>query len=155
MDKTSLFVYGTLKRGFPAHERVFQGENEVAEAFVRGELYDLPAGYPALIVPKKDILAFGTDDRRSDAKAQAERVFPPGEAPGPEESVHGEIILFGDPERTLSSLDEFEGFDPDGESLYLRALLPAWTASGKPRLVWTYVVNSPAGTRLPGGRWPP
>lgn len=44
-----VFVYGTLKKGFPNHERIFKGyEIKITEAWAYGELYDL-GWYPALI----------------------------------------------------------------------------------------------------------
>lgn len=151
----SLFVYGTLKKGHPAHESLCRGAVEIEEAIVRGSLFDLPAGYPALSVPQRNILATGTTNPLSDAKIQAETTIPRHDKPGPEETVHGEIVAFDDPERRLPALDSFEGFDPGGGNLYLRVLIPAWKAFGAPLVVWAYVMESPSGVRLPGGRWRP
>lgn len=137
----ALFVYGTLKKGFPAHERFFGKDAELENALVRGELFDLPAGYPALAVPQKDILA---DAEKQRGKFIVRRGHP----------VHGETIRFDEPGRTLPMLDAFEGFDPEGESLYVRVLITAWSASGASFPVWAYVMESPSGERLPGGRWP-
>lgn len=152
-----LFVYGTLKRGFPAHEDFF-GETSgdtVEAAVVRGGLFDLPAGYPALDVPKRDILAVGTANPASDAETQRGMRLTEGRNFPAEACVHGGILHLDDPERIVPALDAFEGFRPDGESLYRRVLIPAWTDSGEAFPAWTYVMESPPGTRIPGGKWEP
>ncbi|MBW1987856.1 MAG: gamma-glutamylcyclotransferase, partial [Deltaproteobacteria bacterium] len=46
--ETTLFVYGTLKRGCWNHERFCRGVLSVEEAVVRGRLYELPSGIPVL-----------------------------------------------------------------------------------------------------------
>lgn len=147
-----LFVYGTLKKGFPAHEHFFGRHCGVAgEAVVRGELFGLPAGYPALAVPKGDILAVGTANPASDAESQRGTSLAHRERPG--SRVHGEAYRLEDPERLLPALDVFEGFDPHGESLYRRVLIPAWTRLGETFSVWAYAMENPPGARISGGKW--
>jgi gamma-glutamylcyclotransferase (GGCT)/AIG2-like uncharacterized protein YtfP len=71
-----IFVYGTLKRGQRNHERFCRGALAAREASVRGRLYDLPYGYPALVVPKGDVQATGTGKlsiRRKDTKPRTRR----------------------------------------------------------------------------------
>lgn len=148
-----MFFYGTLKRGHPAHRRLCRGALRVEQARVRGLLYELPQGYPALQVPKGDIRLAGTADPSRDAERQArlnrERVEFTGEPP-----VYGELCHFSEPERHLPALDAYEGFDPAGHSLYLRVLIPVLTAGG-PLLAWTYVMSGrPPGAPIPDGRWP-
>ena len=46
-----VFVYGTLKRGGRYHTYCVGGVM-TAEARVEGLLYDLPEGYPAIVVPE-------------------------------------------------------------------------------------------------------
>jgi gamma-glutamylcyclotransferase (GGCT)/AIG2-like uncharacterized protein YtfP len=154
-----LFVYGTLKRGFPAHERFFGTGAEAEPALVRGSLFDLPAGFPALSVPPEDVLATGTASAPEDAEKQ--RGFsldrskrPSPKRPSPNEAARGEVFTLEDPGKLLPALDAFEGFDPGGESLYERVLIPAWTESGQGAPVWAYVMESPRGRRLPRGLWP-
>lgn len=153
----ALFVYGTLKKGFPAHEHFFgEDADDIEEAVVRGNLFDLPAGYPALAVPQKNILAIGAATPLDDAeKRRGVRLAEDRSLPAPEETVHGEIVRFGDSERILPALDAFEGFDPEGGSLYVRVLTTAWTASGEACPTWAYVMESPLGKPLPDGKWPP
>jgi gamma-glutamylcyclotransferase (GGCT)/AIG2-like uncharacterized protein YtfP len=50
-----LFVYGTLKRGFSNHRRLCRGLVRADAAEIRGKLYDLPAGYPALLIPEASL----------------------------------------------------------------------------------------------------
>ena len=50
MDNDNLFVYGTLMRGFANHDKYLgPWVKAVLPARIRGELYHLPEGYPALL----------------------------------------------------------------------------------------------------------
>jgi gamma-glutamylcyclotransferase (GGCT)/AIG2-like uncharacterized protein YtfP len=149
-----MFFYGTLKRGERNHERFCGGALNVEEGAVRGDVYDLPFGYPALVVPGESIYAFGTGDFARDAEEQwrlgRELV---SLLAGPR--AFGEIFAFDDPELRLPALDRLEGFDPaDASSHYLRVLLPVETNEGSVLLAWAYVVEELSGSHLPGGRWP-
>jgi gamma-glutamylcyclotransferase (GGCT)/AIG2-like uncharacterized protein YtfP len=150
-----MFFYGTLKRGERNHERFCGGALRVEEGAVRGEVYDVHLGYPALVVPEVSICAVGTGDYRRDAEEQQRLGH--GQVPsldGPR--VFGEIFAFDDPESRLPAIDSLEGFDPaDASSHYRRVLLPALTNENSILLAWAYVVDKSSGVRLPGGRWPP
>src|SRR5918998_4914526 len=90
-----MFFYGTIKRGERNHERYCGGGLSVEEGAVRGDVYDLPFGYPALVVPGESIHAFGTGDPTKDAEDQ--RRLGRGPVP-PLEGPHGfgEIFAFDD-----------------------------------------------------------
>ncbi len=149
-----MFFYGTLKRGHRNHDAFCRGARFVGEATLRGRLYDLPYGYPALTVAPEDVLAIGTADPTGDATMQ--RRLGPVEArrtDGPR--VFGELFAFDDPEARLPVLDRLEGFDPeDRASPYRRVLLPVETGSDDAVLAWAYVVEAASGVHLPEGRWP-
>ena|SRR5688572_20622962 len=147
-----MFFYGTLKRGERNHERFCGGALRVEEGAVRGEVYDLPFGYPALVVPEESILAFGSGDYAGDVEEQ----WRLGGGPLLEgRRVFGEIFAFDDPESRLPAIDSLEGFDPaDASSHYRRVLLPVLTNEDSILLAWAYVVEKSSGIRLPGGRWP-
>jgi gamma-glutamylcyclotransferase (GGCT)/AIG2-like uncharacterized protein YtfP len=151
-----MFVYGTLKRGGRNHERYCGGALRVEEAWVRGELYDLPLfHFPALVVSEASIHAFGTANYAGDAEKQRnlsrERLAP---LEGPR--VFGEVFYFDDPASRLAAIDGLEGFDPaDASSHYRRVLLPAQKADGSTLLAWAYVVEKSSGVYLPKGVWPP
>jgi gamma-glutamylcyclotransferase (GGCT)/AIG2-like uncharacterized protein YtfP len=149
-----MFFYGTLKRGERNHERFCGGALRVEEGTVRGDVYHLPFGYPALVVPGESICAFGTGDYTRDAEEQRRLDREVESLPeGPRAS--GEIFAFDDPELRLPALDRLEGFDPaDASSHYRRVLLPVETNEGSVLLAWAYVVESSSGSHLPGGRWP-
>jgi len=121
---------------------------------VRGDVYDLPQGYPALVVPGESIYALGTGYPTWDAEEQwrlSRGPVPPLEG----QRVFGEIFAFDDPESRLPALDRLEGFDPtDASSHYRRVLLPVETSEGSSLLAWAYVVEESSGTYLPEGRWP-
>ena len=148
-----MFFYGTLKRGGSNHAYC-RGGRMTAEARVEGLLYELPEGYPALVVPEAMVLAVGTGDPLRDARG-ADALHHP-ELPEPREPyVHGEIYTFDDPEERLRSLDELEDFTPgDPRSPYRRVLVPVGPDGGGVTLAWAYAVRVPQGTHLPGGRWP-
>lgn len=149
----NLFVYGTLKKGFDNHDRFLGGVSRIQEATTRGRLYDLPFGFPALVVEPSRIFATGTSDPDHDAFLQlmAKDEHP---TPTPEEPiVYGELATFDDAQIRLPNLDHLEGFDPGGQSLYRRVLIPVETES-LALLAWAYAIEKSIGTHLPGGRWP-
>ena len=148
-----IFFYGTLKRGRRNHHYC-GGALQVREATVEGTLYDLPEGYPALVVPGRNILDVGTADPLRDAEARRD----PGQLPAPEPEgpvVFGELYVFDDPEKGLPAIDHLEGFvTGDPTSPYRRVLIPARTDDGATVLAWAYIVREARGMHLPGGRWP-
>ena len=146
-----LFVYGTLKKGFGNHDRFCKDVRHVEEAAVRGRLYDLPFGFPALVVEPENVHATGSTDPVLDTSLQYDLQRTGGDLRGP--VVYGELLTFEDPEERLPKLDHLEGFDPGGQSLYRRVLVPV-EISARSLLAWTYAVGKPTGTHLPGGRWP-
>ena len=149
------FVYGTLKRGQRNHKRFCRGALAAREATVRGRLYDLPYGYPALIVPKEDVQATGTGEYLSDVQASSHMQFGPQEEIPDWDTVYGELLTFDDPEECLPDLDALEGFCPGESGFYSRVLVPTTlTEAGKTVLAWAYAVDSTSGEYLPEGRWP-
>jgi len=150
-----MFFYGTLKRGQRNHERYCRGALRVEEGAVRGELYGLPFGYPALVVPEESIYAIGTGDPIWDVEEQrrlGHAKVSPLEGP----RVLGELFAFDDPESRIPPLDRLEGFDPaDSSSHYRRVLLPVETNEASVILAWAYVVEKSSGVYLSGGSWPP
>jgi len=150
-----MFFYGTLKRGERNYERYCNGALRVEEAVVRGDLYDVLVGYPALVVAEESILAYGTSDCTRDVEEQRRLGGDPVPSmEGPR--VLGELFVFDDPESRLPALDRLEGFDPaDASSHYRRVLLPVETNEGSSLPAWAYVVGESSGVHLPGGRWPP
>ena len=143
--------YGTLKRGHANHNLFCKGYLSVEEATARGRLYDLPSGYPALVVPQENIRAIGTEDPIHDASAvrgctvRTLHRFPVN-------SLSSTIRKRGSRRWTVSRVSE--GFVPGRPSLYRRVLILAETAGGAGVLAWAYVIEESSGTYLPGGRWP-
>ena len=123
------------------------------EATVRGRLYDLPYGFPALVVPEEDILAAGTTNYLADAEEQ-QHVVLDSRAPSTRwDTVHGELMTFDDPEERLPALDALEGYVPGEEGLYERVLVPVEIAD-EVVLAWTYRIMRITGVYLSGGGWP-
>lgn len=158
-----LFVYGTLKRGYPNHARFCQGVRELRPAQVRGCLFQGP-GYPFLEVPGEDILARGTAWPLADVATQVRLSKKVHAYPGPvaENSaegtwgtVYGELLSFDDPEARLPAIDRLEGFRPEGRSLYRRVLVPA-AVNGACEIAWAYTLATARdkGRRLVSGCWP-
>ena len=152
-----MFVYGTLKRGFENHARFCWDALYAGEAVVRGRLYELPAGYPGLVVPGESVRATGTVDPWDDMETQIHLGSSSSAVPkvptGDWDTVYGELLAFANPGRQLPPIDRLEGFVPGGPSLYRRVLLPVNTGDSS-TLAWTYVVKAPSNTYLPGGHWP-
>jgi gamma-glutamylcyclotransferase (GGCT)/AIG2-like uncharacterized protein YtfP len=152
-DIFTLFVYGTLKRGHENHARFCRGAIDAEEAIVRGRLYGLPFGFPALVVAEDTVHATGTSDPLQDATVHQRFNGPATEQPPDGPRVYGEVLTFDDAETRLPRFDHLEGFDPEGPSLYRRVLVPVETAT-RSLLAWAYTIERPAGDHLPGGRWP-
>ena len=151
----AVFVYGSLKRGQSNHERFCRGVLAVKEATVRGRLYELPFGFPALVVPEADVRATGTMDYRADVDTQNRRQASSPEISPGWDTVYGELLTFDDPEERLPALDGLEGFRPGEESLYRRVLISiTLLETGTTILAWAYVGEAASGVYLPGGRWP-
>jgi gamma-glutamylcyclotransferase (GGCT)/AIG2-like uncharacterized protein YtfP len=149
-----MFFYGTLKRGHANHDLFCQGYLRAEEATVRGRIYDLPSGYPALVVPEEDVRAAGTADPLKDAFEQQR--LGRADVYGPDGTlVSGELLTFDDPEERLPALDRLEGFAAGKPSPYRRVLIPAEISEGAGVLAWAYVTEGSSGIHLPGGRWPP
>jgi gamma-glutamylcyclotransferase (GGCT)/AIG2-like uncharacterized protein YtfP len=125
----------------------------VREATVRGRLYDLPYGFPALVVPEEDVLTTGTTNYLADAEEQQHVVLDSREPSTRWDTVHGELMTFDDPEKRLPTLDALEGYVPGEEGLYERVLVPVEVA-GESALAWTYRVMGITGVYMPGGSWP-
>ena len=121
------------------------------EATVCGHLYDLPAGFPALVVPEESVRAVGTAEYAADAGLSGR---PAGAAVSPlGPAVHGELMTFDDPAERLPAIDGLEDYRPGERGFYRRVLIPVWTRED-PVLAWAYVAESATGAHLPGGRWP-
>jgi len=106
-----------------------------------------------LVVPQAHQLALGTTDYLSDVAIQARLAAQWSPSPvnfadnqeGDWEQIAGEVLSFDDPEARLPELDRLEDFQPEGRSLYHRALVAVHALEIEP--VWTYIA--------PGGQPPP
>ena len=153
--RINVFVYGTLKRDRCNHERFCQGLLTVEEATVQGQLYELPYGFPALVVPEEDVHATGTTNYLTDSKKQHYIGVKQQEGRPGWDTIYGELFTFDDPEERLPALDELENFRPGEKSLYKRVLIPTTLVeTGTTVLAWTYTVESVSGVYLRGGSWP-
>ena len=135
------------------HERFCQGALRIERATARGRLYDLPYGFPALVVPETDIHATGATDYLADALVQHRTHPAPETSPSAWDTVRGELMTFDDPEKRLPALDALEGYAPGRQGLYERVLIPVEVA-GAVVSAWAYRVERATGVYLPGGRWP-
>ena len=159
-----LFVYGTLKRGFGNHRRLCRGLVRAEAAEIRGKLYDLPAGYPALVIPEASILAVGTSQPHADvtllSRFETQPLVPPyadnaAGGHGGWGRVEGEILTFSDPVY-LRAFDRLENFLPGRRSHYQRVLARVSTRRNRVVPAWLYVMKDPGpkARRLRSGRWP-
>lgn len=151
-----LFVYGTLKRGGWNHDRFCRNAVTIETATVRGRLYLLSAGFPALEIPESSILAYGTADPLADAAIQAgfvPKIAAGTDRPHPKgdwDPIKGELITFASPERDFPPIDRLEGFRPGSRCMYQRVLVIVQTATME-YPAWVYSMQvAPGGKRLQG-----
>jgi gamma-glutamylcyclotransferase (GGCT)/AIG2-like uncharacterized protein YtfP len=121
-----LFVYGTLRRGFPLHAHLAPEKSRfLGRGKIRGRLYDL-GEFP------------GAVDSVSSA-----------------DEIEGELFQLLEPERLLAELDEIEEFDPakPQESLFVRRMVSVSLPAQKETRAWAYLLaKKPSGLRqIPGG----
>ena len=135
-----VLVYGTLRTGMP-NDRFWRGAGGTSlPAVLPGaHLYDLPFGFPAVVLLDDDETA--------------------GEA-----LVHGEMVTCEDMPGLIRALDRLEGYDPDRppeRNHYQRVLVEveSWPA-GERIPAWVYVYTAErlgeveGATLVPHGDWP-
>ncbi len=135
-----LFVYGTLKRGFWNHDRLCTRAISIETATTWGRLYHLPAGFPALQVPKYKILAYGTLDPVADSRTQNTIKLKANSMACPQgdwDLIHGELMTFKKPGVDLPPIDRLKGLNLKGCSMYKRVLVTVKTRD-LIRPVWLY-----------------
>ena len=118
-----LFVYGTLE---PAHApaeiaAAVRRLRRVGSGSVRGRLYDL-GEFPGAVVSRTSPSV-----------------------------IRGKIFELPEDEQVLSSIDAYEGFDPDHPqgSLFVRKRWPVTLADGSRMTCWIYAYNrKPGDARL-------
>jgi len=149
-----IFVYGTLKRGFWNHKRFCRNAVNIRPAIIWGRLYHLPAGFPGLKVPQSSILAKGSKDLTTDAKTQNSIILPRRALNSPAgdwDHIFGEIMTFNNPLIDIPPIDQLEGFNPYGMSMYQRIMVPAFSKDSN-YSVWTYRYMGMNGERT-NGNW--
>jgi gamma-glutamylcyclotransferase (GGCT)/AIG2-like uncharacterized protein YtfP len=152
--KTLLFTYGTLMNGHPNHHYC-RNAISIEKATVCGKLYQLSAGYLALLVPNDSILRAGIEDVFQSAQLQEhenkEMDFE-FKIHNDWDTVHGELITFNDPERDIPPIDKLEGTP----FYYDRVLVPVQKTDGTIIAAWVYVMYEVhfSARYLPNGIWP-
>ena len=153
MTNIFIFCYGTLKKEFP-NSRYCRNAVNIEPATVCGRIYQLPPGYPALIVPPENIIARGTNSPTLDAKTQFEhnRTKPKYHIQTGWREVHGEMVVFNNPDRDVPPIDRLESHP----RYYERVLVPIRQANGIIVVAWVYIMyRIPTGSiSLKSGRWP-
>jgi gamma-glutamylcyclotransferase (GGCT)/AIG2-like uncharacterized protein YtfP len=119
MTKEKLFVYGTLRKGFPLHRYVSNGARFIGTGTIRGMLYDLGA-YPGV---------YASDE---------------GEVKGElYELQNGSVHL-----KELDRIEDYYPDDPE-HSLFIRVLTDVRLSDGSSIQAWVYLLPSiPANCRL-------
>jgi len=137
-EADGLFVYGTLREGGSNHAWLLRTHPEgLCRAWTGGRLFQIPAGYPALVA-----------------------LPPPPDPPGVRGWVRGDFVGYEDAadlERALADLDPLEGVE---EGLFTREVIPLVLEGGRSCWAWAYVFHVerlPRLTReaveLPDGDW--
>lgn len=157
-NNISVFVYGTIKSGH-RNSCLCNGADSVVPAEVRGQLYDLPYGFPAVVFPDDHVYGLGTRNFIVDAKKQQELIEKHKRgvdllSAGDYGAVYGELVTFTDPMSHMYYFDELEGYTYNRNSMYYRVLVPVKTDRGI-TFAWSYdgraIANN--GERNYSGVW--
>lgn len=138
MDSDGLFVYGTLREGGSNHGWLLRTHPEgLTRAWVAGRLFQLPAGYPAL-VPGPE----------------------PSEPPPGKGWVRGDFVGYEDAEELESALADLDPLEGVEEGLFSREILPVVLDGGQRYRAWVYMFHVERLPRLQreaveigGGDW--
>ncbi|CAK0743686.1 Gamma-glutamylcyclotransferase [Gammaproteobacteria bacterium] len=149
----SLFVYGTLKKGYENHT-LCQDVVSVTKASIWGRLYT-SGGIPFLDIPPSHMIEMGTEDYLADAamqdKGNVKKAFHK-KPNGDWDRIEGEVIEFSLPNPSVHDIDSLEGYRPGRTNLYSRVLAPVWIGD-KRAYAWVYVRKQVEGMRRIS-RWP-
>jgi gamma-glutamylcyclotransferase (GGCT)/AIG2-like uncharacterized protein YtfP len=151
--KTLLFTYGTLQSE-QNNSHYCRNAISIEPATVCGKLYQLSAGYPALLIPNDSILRAGIEDVFQSAHVQnlenKEMTFE-FKIHKDWDTVHGELVTFDNPDE-IQPIDALEGTP----FFYDRVLVPARKADSSIIAAWAYVMYEiPRSAQyLPDGTWP-
>lgn len=135
-EELSLFVYGAFSRGMVLAHHLERYVTERRPATVRGLIYRMPVGYPALVLPARDASPLVDDD-----------------------SVAGELLHVQAPEVVFRLLDELNGYLPltPQKSMYLKQRTQARMVDGSMRECFVYALNPvklpKQAERIRGGDW--
>lgn len=147
-----LFVYGTLMRGESGHELYCVPCEYLGEAWLPGVIYQLPGGYPGLVLSPEQIFA----DAPGDLQDQIEhcRCVSDGVAVASDTPrVYGELIRLLDPASQIGAIDDYEDVHADRRGEYRRVLV-ALSFGNTSVMAWTYCLNRvPLGVPIVSGRW--
>jgi gamma-glutamylcyclotransferase (GGCT)/AIG2-like uncharacterized protein YtfP len=147
-----IMTYGTLMQQ-QGNSHYCRNAVNIEPATVCGRIYQLPPGYPALVVPPENIIAKGTNSPERDAKTQFEHNLtkPEFHIQTGWREVHGELVTFDNPD-SIIPIDRLESHP----RYYERVLLPVRQANGFIIAAWAYIMyRIPTGSiSLKSGRWP-
>ncbi|MDR1871654.1 MAG: gamma-glutamylcyclotransferase [Deltaproteobacteria bacterium] len=157
-----VFVYGTLKRGFPNYDILKPYSLSAEKAVLPGLMWAAGGGYfPVVEIPLNNILLFGQSNVAEDLvtveRQAVSNLFPEPKVEtdltGGLGVIKGELVTLANPVSALKRLDRLEGFDPGGQSFYARAL--TWVKTGQSYAVaWIYLNESVTkGSAIPTGDW--
>ena len=126
----------------------------LGKATVCGKLYLLPPDSPTLQIPNDSVLLAGVKDAFESAQEQ----YQENDSGDLEykihdgwDTVHGELVIFYDPEDDIPELDKLYGIP----FYYDRILIPAKKADGSIIAAWAYVMHEIhfSARYLPDGIW--
>ena len=153
MSNITGFFYGTLQSGH-ANSHYCHNAINIEPATVCGKLYQLSAGYPAMLVPNDSILRAGIEDTFESAQVQNQENKALNfdfKIHDDWDIIHGELVTFDNPDE-ISPIDKLESIP----FYYDRILIPARKTDGSIIAAWVYIMHEipKSSSYLPNGIWP-
>lgn len=141
---------------YPEHALYCPKPVSVAKAFMQGELFEVQGKYPILKIPEEDIVLHATGNPVEDWLKANKRGR--HSSIGDRDSanwIEGELLELPLQENSLAKMDEWEGFELKGNSVYRRVVAEAITEEETKMRSWVYVTlgETSAFQRLKTPRW--
>jgi len=153
MDSQCVFVYGTLMSGNQEHNAFCGTPLSIKPASISGALYQLGEGYPILRIDQRQIIRPTTKTQPDQASTTQNGSHEFSQRHSP---IFGELLEYPSDYDFLPKMDEWEGYAPEGNSLYQRYLCHCQPIDASASVVcWVYATTAAPlnAIKLETDRW--